>query len=116
MLITIKQSNGEVRKIGTLDNRIFRKSVKKTKHLYKKLDAWGIDAEIFTDVLQFQADTISVFDKEENKEYKTSIEMFKKKGQYLHFKPYRAQIFLSRRYWNLPVISINQTKLFDFIK
>ena len=95
MVIRIKQFNGEIRIIGFLDKNVFTKYVKQSKHLYRKLDAWGIDAKIFTDVLKGQANTIKVIDKETGKNYKTDIATFEKQGQFLHFKPYRAQIFLS---------------------
>lgn len=112
MIIQITQTNKQKRTIGYLKNKVFFKYVRESKHLYKALDAWGIDAEIFTDVLKGQAKKIIVIDKETGKTYKTDMSIFIAKGKYLHFKPHRAQVFLSRRYWNLPEKSIkNNTQL-----
>jgi len=113
MIIQITQSDNKKRKIGIIKDKVFIKYVKESKHLYRKLDAWGIDAKIYTDVLKGQIKKIIVIDKENNnKTYKTEIEVFEKFGQYLHFKPHRAQIFLSRRYWNLYEKSNRQQTLF----
>jgi len=113
MIIQIIQSDNQKRKIGIIKNKAFIKYVKESKHLYRKLDAWGVDAKTYTDVLKYQVKKIIVIDKEHNnKTYKADIDTFEKFGQYLHFKPHRAQIFLSRRYWNLYEKSDRQQKLF----
>lgn len=100
MKIQITESNGSRRMIGTLKGDIFRKRIKGSKHIYRKLDAIGIDAKIFKDVLLGQTKQIRVLDTDENMVYFVSTELFDKKGEYLHFPPHRAQIFLSRRYWD----------------
>lgn len=99
MILTITERDGKRKIIGTLKEGIFRKRVKGSKHLYMKLDAWGIDAEIFKDVLLGQTKQIRVLDTETDEIYFVETEKFDKKGSYLHFPPHRAQIFLPRRYW-----------------
>jgi len=85
------------------DNRVFDKSVYKSKHLFKKFDSWGIDSDFFTDVLLPQDYTIRIFEKEDNILYKTTAEHWKKHARYFHFKQededHKAQIFLSRRFF-----------------
>jgi hypothetical protein len=85
--------------------RIFKKNVELSKHLFRTLDAWGIDSKFFTDVLVPGGYEIEVYDMEEKKLYKVSAEKFKKFGEYYHFKQeqedHRTQIFLSRRYWDI---------------
>ena len=90
--------------IGILDwqKRVFVKEVKESKHLFRKLDSWGIDAKFFEDVLLPNNYKIRIIDKERNIVYETDAETFKKNGYYLHFKgkeDYRTQIFLPRRYF-----------------
>jgi len=95
--------NGKV--IGFLDtkDKIFRKSVYKTKHLFRRLDSWGIDADLFVNVLYPNHYKIQVYDREEDIVYEVDAETFKRKGQYFHFKgdkiDHKAQIFLPRRHW-----------------
>lgn len=96
----ITESNGSRRMVGWLKDRIFRKKITGSVHIYRKLDAIGIDAELFKDTLLGQADSIRVLDKETNDIYEASVKLIDEKGQYLHFKPHRAQIFLPRRYWD----------------
>ena len=93
------------RVIGDLDYeyRTFDKKVRLSKHLFKKFDAWGIDAQYFTDVLLPGNYTIRVFDLENEVMYKVSVKTWKKNAQYFHFKnakeDHRAQTFLSRRHF-----------------
>jgi hypothetical protein len=99
----IRLENNKV--IGILDDkkRIFKKVVWKSKHLFRTLDAWGIDATFFNEVLLPNNYIIQVYDKEENVVYETTAENIKKHGYFYHFKnkkeDYRIQIFLPRIYW-----------------
>jgi len=100
------------RVIGMEDyiNRIFDKDVKKSKHLFRKFDAWGIDAGYFKDVLLQCEYTIRIFESEEGIMYKITAKEWDKlvnkkdnMAQYLHFKQgnvdHRAQTFLPRRFF-----------------
>ncbi|HEA84587.1 MAG TPA: hypothetical protein ENI04_01230 [Candidatus Wildermuthbacteria bacterium] len=93
------------RVIGELfpEERLFKKQVQASKHLFLTLDAWGIDSDFFTDVLHENGYTIEVLETENGILYTVDAEVFGKKGQYFHFKEekedHRAQIFLSRRHW-----------------
>ena len=75
------------------DRKVFTKHVQKSKHLFKKLDAWGIDAEVL-DKLVEKDYRIIVKDRDESKNYYVTASEWKEKGDYLHFKPHRAQVFL----------------------
>lgn len=89
--------NGRPTVIGTLIDNTFTKTVKESKHLFIKGDAWGIDAKYFTDVLLPRNTKIIVEDTENNKVYETTAEEMKKHGFYMTFKGHEPQIFLSRR-------------------
>ena len=95
------------RMIGEIfpEERFFRKKVKLSVHLFKKLDAFGIDARYFTNVLLPLNYNIEIFESEEGRIYEVEAETFKKHGEYLHFKEkkedHNSQIFLSRRYWKV---------------
>jgi hypothetical protein len=101
-LLNIKiKTNKRDRFIGKLDyeTKTFYKEVKKSVHLFKKLDAWGIDAKFFNDVLLPNNFTIHIFSKDEQIDYYISAEKFKKYSQHFHFieeEDNRAQIFCSR--------------------
>jgi len=102
MLIKINENTPNERVIGELVGNTFKKKVKKSFHLFRKLDAWGIDGRYFRDVLLPNNYTIHVHDTEDNRIYITTAEQIDKNGQYYHFKKeedHKAQIFLPRRYW-----------------
>jgi hypothetical protein len=103
--VKIKTSSREVT-IGMLDtkNKTFFKSIQGSKHLFRVLDAWGIDGRYFTDVLLPNNYTIKITDTEDGTIYTTTAKTIDKKGQYYHFKNKdddKAQIFLSRRHWDI---------------
>lgn len=100
MKITVTEDNGREKIIGTLEDKVFKKTVKESKHLMRLLNAWGVDAQIFTDVLMSdQCHVIMVKDIETKINYMTLPSIVKKHGVFKHYKPHRAQIFLPRRYW-----------------
>lgn len=89
--------------IGELENGVFTKKVRESQHLFRVLDAWGIDATIFhTHLLPINA-KIKIFETERGKVYITDALTYKKKGEYYHFKKaghdYSSQIFLKRKYF-----------------
>lgn len=88
------------RLIGEFRGNIFFKMVSRSKHLFKKLNAWGIDAEVFSRTIIGRADIIKIYDREEKRTYTATIHEFQEHGQYLQFNPHRAQIFLGLQYFN----------------
>lgn len=85
--------------IGRFEDNVFRKTVEESKHLFRTLDAYGIDAEVLTKLLLPTNATIEVYDKENQVRYISSAKHWKDNGQHYHFKgreDYRAQVFLPK--------------------
>lgn len=85
--------------IGELADDIFTKQVKKSKHLFRNFDAWGIDYEAFKKYLELKNVMIIIKETEEKQEYKAHALTFINHGvikDYGHGK----QILLSRKYFN----------------
>jgi len=104
LVIRINEGTPKERVIGLLDYEkgVFVKEVYGSRHLFRKLDAWGIDAQFFEDVLLPNNFTIRVIDKERDIVYETTAIQMKQHGYYYHFKRFedwRPQIFLPRKYW-----------------
>lgn len=97
--VLIRETDGAIKVIGTFADGVFYKEVKKSKHLFRKMDAWGIDSVVFERLIKPQGKEIKVFDKEEKMIYCVSVEDFDKQSVFLHFKPHRAQRFLPRDVW-----------------
>ena len=85
------------------DTNSFVKNVRVAEHLFKKFDAWGMDAKFFTEVLLPKNSKIIIRD-DDLKVYRTDAKTFKKYGMHLHFKDekedYGSQIFLARHRFN----------------
>ena len=86
-------------KIGELKDGVFYKKVRKSRHLFRKLNAWGIDGDVFTHQLKPINAKIVVYDEEEGVRYEASSKQFEEQGEWLHFKKdtadHYAQIFLA---------------------
>lgn len=114
MLLTIYDT-GTRRVIGEiLNNRTFKKEVYKSKHLFRKLDAWGFDYRALVDYILPQADFIFIHDKEDGLYYYVPAVTLGKvnedgkfiAGPNIEIRHYNrngqdsgVQVFLSRRYW-----------------
>lgn len=104
MKVEIGQNTSQKRIIGELkpERKIFVKRVWASRHLFRKLDAWGIDSHFFNETLLPNNYKIIVLDKENNERYETDAITFHRFGTYLHFKrgtDHYTQIFLPRKYW-----------------
>jgi hypothetical protein len=91
--------------VGTYDpnKNIYRKYVRESEHLFRKLDAWGIDAKLFNELILPKSAVVVITDNETNRVYQTTAKNIGENGRYFHFKEgdvsHKAQIFLSRAYW-----------------
>jgi len=130
--IESKENGVTVKKhIGRIENRVFCKQVKKSRHLFRKLHAWGLDSYTFNTMIKNQADLVRIHEIEENATYEISTAKFDEKAkEYNWYKNsnsnHRTQRFLPLIFWNkykdnsLVAIgltikikkSTNQTKMF----
>lgn len=101
--IRIQQDNGETRVLGQFSpsTQTLFVTRKRSKHFYRKLGAWGIDEKAFKGLrVQHGLERIVLYDKDNQKRYVSYAKDFENYGHYLHFKPYRLQIFLEEEYWH----------------
>jgi hypothetical protein len=80
--------------IGELENGILRKQVKESVHLLKKLDAWGIDLEVFEKVVE-QNGEIRIFDTENELLYTVKAKVGWEQGRQDDYG-YGEQVFIPR--------------------
>jgi hypothetical protein len=102
--VKIKQDNGEIRMIGTFNekSKILRVIRRRSQHFMRKLSAWGLDAKVFNGLYEDRGlRKIILRETEEHKKFEISAKTFKEKGKYLHFKPYRPQIFVEEKFWEV---------------
>ena len=67
-------------KIGTYKEGIFRKRVKKSKHLFKSGDAWGIDSGVINQLDDMGCKQIRILDEESNTIYSLGFPTWKEKN------------------------------------
>lgn len=103
--VKINKGTPQERIIGILDTdkKVFSKTIRGSIHIFRVLDAIGVDSDYLTNVLLPNNYTIKVKDRETGRVYVTTAEVIKKSGEYYHFKNEheddRTQIFLPRRFW-----------------
>jgi hypothetical protein len=97
--IYIKTDSG-TKQIGTCEGGVFTSPRKSSIHLFKKMNAWGIDCKALDGLISdFELHTVKIHDKDTQTTYLTEAGNFKKHGTILHFKSHRPQVFLPLDYW-----------------
>jgi len=95
--------NKQGKMIGKTSDGIFSKRVKKSKHLLRKWDAWGIDKTVLDTIVREGLQDIVIHELEENIVYKVSVKDFVEKGILADFG-HSNQIFL-------PIVNFNKEKI-----
>jgi hypothetical protein len=101
VLVTI-YIKGRKLTLGTLEDRVFKKKVKESKHLFRKLDAWAVDYNAFHNTIKPNADRMEVYDTENRIFYDISCADFEKHSEVRRYNrngENLAQMFCSRRHW-----------------
>lgn len=100
--IVIKQADGELRRVGSYveeEGSLYLTRTRK-KHFMRKLNAWGLDREVFEDLYENRGlKEVKIFVRDRNKRVVANAEDFVEHGEYMHFKPHRPQIFLNEEWW-----------------
>jgi len=87
------------KRIGTLKEGVFPKQVKKSKHLFRSLDAWGIQLDALSELQKQGCTEIRIWEEEENKIYSTPFEKMWKESTVMRFEG--DQAFLPRSEWKV---------------
>jgi hypothetical protein len=87
------------KRIGSLKEGVFRKQVKKSKHLMRMNDSWGIQLDALNKLKDSGCTEIRIWETEENKVYSIPFEKLWKEGQVMLFDG--EQAFLPRSEWTI---------------
>ena len=85
--------------VGWVGREKFKKKIKGHQHFYEKLDAIGIDAQLFKDVLVDETTDLYVLDEDTGIIYCIRTAQFNLLKKWLHHKPHRAQVLVPRKHW-----------------
>jgi hypothetical protein len=83
--------------VGWMVRDAYYSKRKKSKHLMRKFNAWGINADIFEKIHKQGCKSIRVLDEEEGIVYSSAIEDYKAHGIFADFDG--LQMFLPLDYW-----------------
>jgi hypothetical protein len=100
--ICIKQTDGEIRLVGHFDagKGLLSMVRKESVHLFRALDAWGLDAEVFVDLYRNRGlRKLRIEDKETGLVYEVLAKEFNSWATFLECKPHRTQLLLPRSKW-----------------
>ena len=85
--------------IGELVDGVLTKTVRRSKHLYRKFDGWGIDAEAFEGWLDRGMHSIRIEDTEDNVVYEIAVEDFALHGREIQYGDFGRQLVCGRKYF-----------------
>lgn len=84
---------------GYLIDGIYRKHVKRSKHLLRVMEAWGVDKVIISDLEALKTQSIRIKDDESGIIYAVTLERFIELGVERDFG--ELQVFLPLKYWEI---------------
>jgi len=85
--------------VGELTSFALKKSVKKSKHLLRNLNAWSVDIQVLRLAEAFGCEVVLVHESEENKDYKVRLSEFFGNGVKVDYG-FGEQLALPLSYWN----------------
>lgn len=97
--VFIDEEDGNGRMIGTFKDGVYRKIVRKSTHLMKKFDAWGIDKNAFDELCEKGMKEIRILDTEDDVVYSATPEDYKKED-WVQDLGHGEQMFLRREKFN----------------
>lgn len=85
---------------GELTDETFQRNVRLSRHLYRALDGWGIDAWLLKELEHYKCKIIKFFDKEEDKQYEITFNGFKKNASTIDHG-FGVQAICPRKFWKI---------------
>ncbi len=94
----IAKVKGEEKFIGMLEGGTLFIERHKSKHLYKKVNGYGMDKDTLLS-LRDKCNYVSLTEKETNKTFTVELDVFIKKGLPYDYAGHGQQLVLPMRYW-----------------
>lgn len=79
---------------------VFRKKVYESKHLMRKLDAWGIDESVYESIKSQWVEKLQVLDAENSTLYEIPFGRFES-NMIVRDYGFGRQVFVPRQYWDI---------------
>jgi len=91
-------SSGKV--IGTLEGAVFTKSVRRSKHFLRALQAWGTDKQVLEDLKAEGCAVVKLIDRESGLVYEAPLERILAQGTEKDLG-FGVQVFLPEKEWQV---------------
>ncbi|MEW6770083.1 MAG: hypothetical protein AB1330_01640 [Bacillota bacterium] len=94
--------DGAEKTVGFIDHeqRCFTSSRQRSKHFHRKLNAWGVDADVLLQLGVRGVKDICIYDAENGLMYRTGLATFLERGIVRDFG-HGSQRFLPLKYWQV---------------
>lgn len=103
-IVRMTDGFGQVRQIGRrVDDTLYLVRERK-KHLFRKLNAWAIDADVLD--LRDDINIYILLDVETGKEYITTRKLLRTKGERIQYEGHGEQYALSLEFWKTYEVSL----------
>ena len=102
METTIKQKDGEQKRIGYFDteNKIWLVERNKNTHYMKLLKGWGLDSKIYDKLRKdYGLKCVHLTETKSNKIFECNVATIDEHKIYKTFHPHRLQIFIPKVFW-----------------
>jgi len=77
--------HGKKQTVGRIDDNIFSKYVKKSKHLFRKSNSWGLDYGILVNSIVPNCDIIKIYEEEEGVCYTCPVSHYGEMVDFVNF-------------------------------
>lgn len=91
--------DGKEKFVGMLEGGTLDIQRNRTKHYYRKLNAYGMDKALLNHLETLECNEIRLTEKETGHVYTVDLAIFLKKALPNHYQGHGAQLFLPLRYW-----------------
>lgn len=101
---TIRQRNGEQRRIGFYDteSKVWLVERNKKKHYMKTLRGWGLDNRVYDRLRKdFKLERVILTETNTRKVYECDVKTIDDNKIFKTFHPHRLQIFIPKIYWKI---------------
>jgi len=86
---------------GYIEDGVFVKHVRRSRHLLRNLKAWALDAESFDKLIKPAVREIQIVDVETGRRYRTSLVNFLQNRGEIEYRGFGRQYFMTLDKWGV---------------
>lgn len=99
MHIAVEYEDGTRRAIGIVNGGVLIRIVSLKKHLFRNLDAWGLDYGAYNVVVKRFERPTALYEEDSKMWYYCKPDVYAEHGVCMDYSPHGVQIFVPRKHW-----------------